>query len=96
METAIAKSSEVVHDSGHLCLHPVRWCGGNCDRARSREEAQGNIREGKDGYGWCPIWEAGDCKASLPVKPHRISLEVTDREYSDAVQCLKDAGFDIT
>ena len=80
MKSATVMASEVPHTSGSTCLSAARWCKGECSRARKSQ---------------CPIWDAGDCNASLPVRVRRIALNVTDVEYEWAVQNLREAGIEV-
>lgn len=80
MKSAVINSSDIVHKSGFSCMSAARWCEGLCRKA---------LR------GRCPIWEAGSCNASLPIRAHRIILKVDDVSYKEAVQFLEDAGYNV-
>ncbi len=90
MKSAVTNASEIFHLSGACCMRAARWCKGECGRARTELAAE----ENRGRYAvWCPIWEAGDCMASLPVQTRHITLEVDNVSYKEAVQLLQDAGY---
>ena len=78
MKSAVISSSDIDHISGRSCMKAARWCEGKCDKAQK---------------GKCPIWEAGDCTATLPVRLRRVGLLATDTEYEKALRVLQEAGF---
>ncbi len=96
MKSAVINASDISHRSGFSCWSANRWCNGECHKARTALDAKENRRQRRRAYAtWCPIWEAGDCSASLPVRTRGILLIVDDTGYKEAAELLRDAGYKV-